>query len=227
MMLSDNTSPDVFIATPSHSGDVCAQYSAALLATIALLGQHGLSTKPLTLTNNAIISFARALLAQHFLESGAEHLLFIDADLSWDPQGALALIRSPHDVIGGVYPAKTPDYAKVFQTRHMRETATGNLIETDGIPGGFMRIRRRAMLKMKEAYPETRCNYKGIDLHLLFENMILADGTPLGEDYAFCERWRRIGGKIFIYPDISFSHFGRHEWQGNMLNDCPQLKVVP
>jgi hypothetical protein len=218
--------PDVMIATPTFSGDVCCAYTMSLYETIALLGQNGFHVQPHFVMNNAVISFARALCVQRFLELGAEYLLFIDADLRWDAKGALALIKSPHEFIGGVYPAKDPERKMVFQTRRLRETPTQNLLETDGIPGGFMRLKRSAVLKLVEAYPEQKVNYKGLELSLLFENMILKDGTPLGEDYAFCERWREIGGKIFIYPDISFCHYGRGEWHGHMIDDDPRLQVI-
>ena len=140
--------------------------------------------------------------------------------------GALAIVQSPHDFIGGVYPAKVPDKQKVFQTRNVRESASQNLIETDGVPGGFFRIKRKALERMKEAYPEMACQHRGYQYHLLFEHIILEDRTPLGEDYAFCERWRRMGEKIFIYPDIDFKHCGRGVWEGNMISDDPRLNIV-
>jgi hypothetical protein len=224
--------PDVFIATPTHSGDVCCSYALCLLETVALLGRHGYHVQPFFVMNNAIISFARAVALKRFMDSGAEHLLFVDADLYWEARGALKLVQSPHEFVAGVYPAKTPEHNKVFQTRNVRECATQNYVETDGVPGGFMRVKRSAIEKMIEAYPELTKPYKveratgeRIMLHYLFEN-IIGDDMPLGEDYAFCERWRRIGGKIFICPDIEFSHYGRCEWRGNMLRDDERLQAV-
>lgn len=221
--------PDVYIATPSHSGDVCCGYAGSLLATCALLGTHGYASQPDFAMGNAIISFARAVLLKRFLESGASQILFIDADLCWNAEGALALVQSPHEFVAGIYPAKTPEHNKVFQTRHLLESPTGNYLETDGVPGGFMRVKRSAVEKMIEAYPELTRPYKvdkatgkRVLLHYLFEN-ILEDDMPLGEDYAFCERWRRIGGKIFIHPDIDFIHYGKGEWVGNMLRDDERL----
>lgn len=217
--------PDVYIATPSHSGNVACGYASSLLATCALLGANGYATQPDFAMGNAIISFARAVLLKRFLDSGADQCLFIDADLCWDAKGALALVQSPHEFVAGVYPAKTPDHNKVFQTRNAWETPTKNYVETDGVPGGFMRVKRSAVEKMIAAYPELTKPYKvakatgeRVMLHYLFEN-ILTDDMPLGEDYAFCERWKRIGGKIFIYPNIDFVHYGIGEWTGNMLFD--------
>jgi hypothetical protein len=220
--------PDVFIATPTHNWMVSTSYTQSLMATVALLGQHGMAVLTNYMLGCAMISFARAIQTQDFLDSGAEHLLFIDSDLEWDPLGALALVTSPHDFIGGVYPAKTAGMSMMFQTRNIRESGSQNLIETDGIPGGFFRITRKAVLAMKEAYPEMQCNYKGREIYLLFETIITdGDRQALGEDYAFCERWRRMGNKIFIYPDITFSHFGMKEWKGNMIENDKRLSIVP
>lgn len=231
--LAMTVKPDVFICTPTHSGDVACAYAASLLETIALLGANGYHTQPFFVMNNAIISFARAVGLKSFMDSGAKYLLFIDSDLYWDAKGALALINSPHEFVAGVYPAKTPDHALVFQTRGARPTATENYIETDGVPGGFMRLKRSAVEKMIAAYPEMTRPYKvdrqtgkTVLLHYLFEN-IITDDAPLGEDYAFCERWRRMGNKIFVYPDISFAHYGRGEWRGNMMQDDERIQIVP
>jgi hypothetical protein len=218
--------PDVFIATPAYSGDVAAGYCQSFWLTDKIFAQNGLLAFPLFLTGNADIACARGLCVHKFLESGAEYLFFIDSDLAWDPAGALALVKSPHEFVAGVYPAKVADRAKVFQSRNLRETATRNYIETDGVPGGFMRIKRAAIEKMVAAYPEVKSAYldHGV-VSFLFDHLVAEDGVRLGEDYAFCERWRRIGGKIFIYPDISFAHFGRAEWHGNMIEDHPRLRI--
>jgi hypothetical protein len=219
--------PDVLIATPAYNGDVAAAYCQSFWLTDKIFTQNGLLLFPLFLTGNADIACARGLCVHKFLESGAENLFFIDSDLGWEPEGALALVKSPHEFVAGIYPAKVPDRAKVFQTRELRETPTQNYIETDGVPAGFMRLKRSAILKMVEAYPEVKGKYldHGV-VSFLFDHLVTDDGVRLGEDYSFCERWRRIGGKIFIYPDISFCHYGRGEWHGHMINDDPRLQVV-
>lgn len=224
--MTDDAPADVFIATPTYDGNVWTQYVNSLLQTFIVLGQHGFASSINFMGGNAMISFARAIMTQDFIDSGSKYLLFIDADVSWDPKGAARLIMSPHDVIAGVYPAKIEGPKPVFQTLNLRETGSQNLVETDGVPAGFLRISRKAVLKMKEAYPEQRCLYKNREVHLLFEPIIMHDGLPLGEDYAFCERWRRTGGKVFIDPCIDFEHYGRKIYKGNMLDDSEGLKAI-
>jgi glycosyltransferase involved in cell wall biosynthesis len=220
---------DVLIATPSHSGDNCCHYTLSLLDTIATLGrERGLSCQPFFVMGNAVISYARALCVHKFMELGADYLLFIDSDLRWSAEGAVALIDSPHEFVAGVYPLKMDK--KIFMTRNLRETPTQNYLEADGVPGGFMRLKRSVIEKMIKAYPETKVTFHKDkpdeqNVYLLFEHMIV-DDEPLGEDYAFCERWRRIGGKIFINPGLPFAHYGRGEWRGCMIEDDRRLNIV-
>ena len=34
------------------------------------------------------------------------------------------------------------------------------------------------------------------------------------EDFAFCRRWRDIGGKVYLCPDVPLDHVGFHTWSG-------------
>jgi hypothetical protein len=198
-------------------GTVWINWVNSYVHTIILLANNGYSTQLQAMTGNALIQYARAMLAQMFYdETDCCDLLFVDSDISWDPEGALRLIQSPHDVIAGVYPAKV-EGTPIFQTRGVRNGYT-SLIETDGVPGGFLKISRRAIKKMRAAYPELKAIYREKEVHMLFDPMIV-DTLPLGEDYAFCERWIRLGGKVFVDPDINFEHHGRKVFTGNMLKD--------
>ena len=47
--------------------------------------------------------------------------------------------------------------------------------------------------------------------HGLFLETI-KDGRRWAEDYAFCRRWRALGGKIWIDPEARMLHAGRKEW---------------
>lgn len=41
-------------------------------------------------------------------------------------------------------------------------------------------------------------------------------GRYLAEDYAFCRRWRDIGGKVFVDPLCKLGHLGQHMYRGNL-----------
>jgi hypothetical protein len=41
-------------------------------------------------------------------------------------------------------------------------------------------------------------------------------GRYLSEDYAFCRRWRDIGGKIWVDLDCKVGHLGQHMFRGDL-----------
>lgn len=38
--------------------------------------------------------------------------------------------------------------------------------------------------------------------------------TYLGEDFAFCKRWRSLGGKCHAYIEATIAHIGEHQYIG-------------
>jgi hypothetical protein len=41
-----------------------------------------------------------------------------------------------------------------------------------------------------------------------------ATGHYLSEDYAFCQRWRSIGGTLWLDTRGELTHIGTHEFEG-------------
>jgi len=104
---------------------------------------------------------------------------------------------------------------------------------------GFMMIRKDVFDMMEDAYPDLKytpdyaLNNAKFDEHkekgvfAFFDTRIHLDETStdkkqrgvkryLSEDYSFCELYRRIGGKIFVCPWITLSHFGSMEFHGDV-----------
>jgi hypothetical protein len=86
-----------------------------------------------------------------------------------------------------------------------------------------MLLKREVIERMAAAYPETR--YKSVHAHsnakadenyALFHCMIDKDtGAYVSEDFAFCQRWRDIGGKIWLDTEGKLVHTGNYNFQGN------------
>ena len=50
----------------------------------------------------------------------------------------------------------------------------------------------------------------------MFECLIDRDtGLYLSEDYAFCQRWRDIGGEVWLDAAARLTHTGPHAFPGN------------
>lgn len=116
-----------------------------------------------------------------------------------------------------------PDPAKVGQKESV--TVVGGLIEVWDAGTGFMLMKRDVLLKMIEAYPETKY-YTDRDMtvpkeqrlrYALFDTTIDEDGRYLSEDYTFCRRWQAIGGKIHLAVNVALDHVGTHIFRGRSI----------
>ena len=89
---------------------------------------------------------------------------------------------------------------------------------------GFMLIKRRVLERMITAYPETkyevahtypRVAKQSPNQYALFDCLI-EKGTNiyLSEDFAFCQRWRALGGKIWLDTQTRLTHTGVYAYEG-------------
>jgi hypothetical protein len=87
-----------------------------------------------------------------------------------------------------------------------------------------MLIKRAVLERMIAAYPETRYRTiqtypvaaaEGVPFHSLFDCIIEPDsGIYLSEDFAFCHRFRKIGGKVWLDTQSQLKHVGSMEFAG-------------
>lgn len=204
----------VFIATPVLAADPRAEYVSALIQTMTHLSQNRIIVSHSFCIGNSLVHDARNRLVSWFLAyPDTTDLLFIDADIYWEPKDALRLITSPHDVIGGAYRKKTDD-AELYNVSGIKTSHTG-LLEVDYLGTGFLKISRKAIEKMMRRYPEFKYNGPdGRDAYGLFQAPI-ADGKLTGEDAFFCQHWGKIGGKVWLDPDMTLHHVGSKAYRGN------------
>jgi hypothetical protein len=173
--------------------------------------------------------------------------MFIDADIGFEPELVGRFLTMDEDLVAGLYPVKGLDWsgiaracaggqASVEQAREAGLHFVGTPLtgaereEREGfVTGkyagtGFLMIRRSAVERMAEAYPELhyRCAHVHpapgrVSEHLfdLFAPLIEPDTrTYLSEDYSFCHRWRAIGGKLWLDATARLKHVGGYEFQG-------------
>src|SRR6201988_2031258 len=102
------------VATPCFGGQVSTVYASSIFALQRAL--HGMSNVDLTVhmrDGDALITRARANLVTLFLDNpAATHLLFVDADIGFEPKQVFRLIESGADVVAGVYPIKRINWEK-------------------------------------------------------------------------------------------------------------------
>ncbi len=205
----------VMIGTPTLDGKVWFNYMNSYVHTMVRCANVGWSVQTNGLSGCSLINYARAAIAQDFWDSDCDVLFFVDSDLGWDPAGFVRMLLDPHEFITGMYPAKQDElkfHSKGWMNGHLY------LRETNRSPGGFLKLTRSVLKRMREAHPELKAHTRGRDFFMLWDPMILK-GEPLGEDFSFGQRWIDIGGQIWIDPDIDFEHLGGKIFSGNLAKD--------
>ena len=104
----------IFIGTPCYGGMITADYFKSCMQLTAVAALNKIELQFGTIGNESLITRARNTLVQLFMDDEQyTHLLFIDADISFDPISVIRMIDLDEDVVTGVYPRKTIDWTKV------------------------------------------------------------------------------------------------------------------
>ena len=81
---------------------------------IGFLEHQGVKTGMLTPCQESLITRARNLIANEFLrQKSYTHLLFIDADIGFQPELPWKYLQADKDVVCGIYPVKYLDIEKL------------------------------------------------------------------------------------------------------------------
>ena len=109
----------LFIATPMYGGQCAGMFAKSTADLSALCTQYGIPLQFYYLFNESLITRARNYCVDEFMRSDAQHLMFIDSDIGFNPQDVLALMAlqagdpDKYDVIGGPYPKKCISWEKI------------------------------------------------------------------------------------------------------------------
>lgn len=162
------------------------------------------------------------LLTQWFDKSDATHLLFVDADMGFEPQLILDMIEFNKPVTGVIYTKRQIDVKKLaalaakgeteayaiarahnFIVRHLQGRPPRRIrgfMEVAACGTGIMLIQRSAIATMLKTLPginDTDAK-RTCPLAVKLDRMIRAfdiatvNGVPLLDDFAFCHRWQTL-----------------------------------
>lgn len=201
------TGKKVLLAIPTYDDPSCPM-TFALARSREVLHQEGIQTALLILQGNVHVDDARNSIVRDFLDSDCTDLVFLDADVTWEPKGLLQLCERNEDIVGGVYPYRR-EGSDNMPVRLMGDgEVRDGLREVEGLPTGFMKIRRHVLEKMCELTPWYWD--KIYRTHLIFNRSEPDEfNTRWGGDLNFCKRWREMGGKLYAVEDIRLGHVAK------------------
>lgn len=242
----------LFVATPMYGGSCLGMYTKSCLDLQGMCQQYGIESRFSFIFNESLITRARNYLVDEFLRSGYTHLLFLDADIHFDPRDVLCQLGMDRDVVGAPYPKKSIKWWAIKEAVQKHpEIAPGDLeklvgdyvfnavagtsqfnigepIEVLEIGTGYMMVKREVFEKYAAQYPEYR--YKPD--HVGQANF---DGTRYIHAYFDCiiDRERTItvdgvekkvgGSDRYLSEDYTFCQNWRN--MGGKIWLCPWMKT--
>lgn len=153
----------------------------------------------------SLIYHARNNLAKAAVETGAEYVLWLDSDMTFEPDTLVKLLedhkQGKGDIIGGLYFKRVAPFTPVvYKVLDIGETETSYQIQTD-IPD--------------EPFEAEACGFGCVLTPVkVLKDVMDKFGAPFnpirgtGEDLCFCWRARQCGYKIVIDPSIECGHVG-------------------
>lgn len=140
------------------------------------------------------------------MNSDFERLIFLDADISFEPGSILKLAHQKDDFVGGAYRFKqeTENYPVGWTMNDLYANEFGHL-EVLSLPGGFLSISRKVFEDIKAAKPRPFEHF-GQQMNCWFQ-MQYENGMLFGEDSGFCKEWRELGGQVWLDPELTLTHW--------------------
>ena len=173
----------LFIATPMYGGQCHGSYTKSITDLMVLCTKYGIEAKLFFIFNESLVQRARNYLTDEFVRSRYDYMIFIDSDITFEPQDVLVLMhfaasRDDMDVVCGPYPKKAISWEKIKvavdkgyadKNPNKLEEFVGDFVfnPADGVTQfrvdepievkesgtGFMLITREALQKYDRAFP--------------------------------------------------------------------------
>jgi hypothetical protein len=236
------------VMTPCFGGLVTSVYATSIAKLTVACQNQDMILELKMHGGDALITRARAEMVATFMENAAAtHLLFIDADIGFEPEQAFRLISLGVDVAAAVYPMKRFDWPKIAamaaqKKPRLESSALTYVVGWSDRQGvrvhkgfarvkfagmGFMIVTRAAITKLYAAHPELKYQHAHVvggpsptEQHrfALFDPIIdRVTGEYLSEDLAFCRRWTDLGGEIWMDMQSRLDHVGSITFKGDLV----------
>jgi hypothetical protein len=245
----------IFVAVPMYGGNGKTDFMNSLLDLQSAFAQLGIPMEWRTIKGESLIPRARNWLANEFLKSDATHLLFIDADIKFDPVDVVRMVVAEKELIGGPYPMKTIDWSFIREIVLAKPEITpeelkqascyyhfnyfpgqsrnydhSQPLEVLDVSTGMMLIARAVFDTIRVKWPDQ--SYMTNSDHWVRERiynyfgMTIEDDILLSEDYHFCKRWAETGGQVWLAPWMKMQHIGDHVYGGEGLEASERWLTV-
>jgi hypothetical protein len=174
----------IFVGVPMYGGNCSGLFCKSTNDLATMCAKYGIKVVFYYLFNESLVQRARNYVVDEFLRSECTHLMFIDADIGFNPNDVLSLLGiqitypDQYDVLAAPYPKKNISWEKVkkaveigraenpFDLMHyaadyvfnplpnVKSFRLDEMVEVSEAGTGFMLIPRNVFERYKVAYPE-------------------------------------------------------------------------
>lgn len=267
--LQANETPCLYILTPCYGGVCYTSYTRSIMNTVEKLKQYNIDVHVEFCNSDSLVSRARNnLIAKAMSNPKTTHIMFIDADITWNPDDIIKLLISNKDLCGGVYPLKKYNWDRLIESKsgekdtevlskwiekkdrsifknmisdkeyiqhqmlsynlnyvENKVVIKDNMTEVRHIATGFMMMKRSVIHRMANGFPYTKytddigfLNGDENEFAYALFDCGVENNHYLSEDWMFCERWRKLGGSIYVDVTINLIHTGTEQYNGCYLS---------
>lgn len=172
---------NVLFAIPCYDQQITEPTMMSLIKTLMYFRDHNIKFAVATITDSLINRARNNMTAKFMSNEQFTHMMFIDADISWEPESIIKMLWHNQDVMTAAYPIKSINWELVeknvkaeipvdklmehslrFVVNAAKDEHERNLnvvngaVEIFDAGTGFMLIKRETILKLIEAYPELK-----------------------------------------------------------------------
>jgi len=201
----------------------------AMTNTMGLYGQQKHSINWLPMKGDALIDRARSRVASWFLQETQDDILFFADDdgvfKTEDVIKTIEHVRDGMDICGGLVMLKKPQQLRMgkidknvlfFKDQTVNFNSKAKPVEIHMLGTGFMAIHRRVLEKMVSEKVVPFCHPTDLMFWPFFQpypkELEPDKWVYLSEDWAFCDRARKLGFKVWLDPSIFITHYGDYGW---------------
>jgi len=226
----------IYIGTPAYGGNFSAEYVQSLFRLLNARPKRPVEYKFSYFDYADIVTSRNYLISDFFFNNEhMTHLLFLDADMGFEPSLIADMIALNEPLVGTIYPKRRIDLKKLHAAKDMPyEKALAHSVEFIGYvrtpmqgKGSFISVNHcgTGILLISRACVETMIaklpdlvdtrRFKGLPFANKFTRIITpfdkikTEDAEWSEDYSFCRRWTvDCGGMIWANTSSNIRHAG-------------------
>jgi len=211
----------LLIASAFYEIKAFSPYITSLMSSLKVLQEAGIKYSYTEISGDSYVDRAKNTLVDRFFKTKMSHLMIIDSDLGWEVEEFAKVLKpAMHgaEVVGAAYRIKEfwesyPVEPVVEDGQIIGNRESGVLVfQTRCLPGGFIIYSRRAFERTRPVL-----NTYDMDGPVLeaFRCEIAEDGRRIGEDIYFQRKYLSQGGKMYVVPNVTITHYGTYGYEGN------------